>query len=138
MKVIQLRDYGRRTRVHAQQVHDQIAKALNASRRVRLDFADVESVGARFLDSSLWALVARHGAAVLRSIVFTHCSQGSGRASPRRQSRSFCLKSDGKDEGVRPQAVAAGRAEPLAARRAAAQATKAHQPRARSTTYDIV
>lgn len=76
MEVIQLRDYGRRLRssVHAQQVHDQIAKALKASTRVRLDFADVESVGAAFLDKSLGALVARHGATVLRSIVFAHCS----------------------------------------------------------------
>jgi len=76
VKVIQLRDYGRRVRagVHAQQVHDQITKALKASSRVRLDFADVESVGATFLDRSLGALVARHGAAVLRSIVFAHCS----------------------------------------------------------------
>ena len=74
MKVIQLRDYGRRVRagVHGQQVHDQIAKALKASSRVRLDFADVESVGARFLDSSLGVLVARHGATGLRSIVFAH------------------------------------------------------------------
>src|SRR5207245_9750107 len=76
VKVIQLRDYGRRVRagVHEQQVHDQIAKALKASSRVRLDFADVESVGATFLDTSLGALVARHGATGLRSIVFTHCS----------------------------------------------------------------
>ena len=74
MEVIQLRDYGRRTRVHAQQVHDQIAKALKASSRVHLDFADVESIGATFLDRSLGALVARHGATVLRSIVFAHCS----------------------------------------------------------------
>ena len=72
MKVIELRDYGRRTRVHAQQVHDQIAKALKASSCVRLDFADVESIGATFLDRSLGALVARHGATVLRSIVFAH------------------------------------------------------------------
>ena len=76
MKVIQLRDYGRRVRAggHAQQVHDQITNALKASSRVRLDFADVESVGATFLDRSLGALVARHGATVLRSIVFAHCS----------------------------------------------------------------
>ena len=71
--VIQLRDYGRRTRVDAQQVHDQIAQALKASRRVRLDFADVESIGATFLDRTLGALVARHGPTVLRSIVFAHC-----------------------------------------------------------------
>jgi hypothetical protein len=76
VEVIQLRDYGPRVRagVHGQQIHDQIAKALKASSRVRLDFADVESVGATFLDSSLGALVARHGATVLRSIVFAHCS----------------------------------------------------------------
>ena len=74
MEVIQLRDYGRRTGVHAQQIHDQIAKALKASGRVGLDFADVESIGATFLDRSLGALVARHGATVLRSIVFSHCS----------------------------------------------------------------
>lgn len=77
MEVIHLRDYGRRVRagVHAQQVHDQIAKALKASSRVRLDFVDVESVGATFLDRSLGALFARHGARrVLRSIVFVHCS----------------------------------------------------------------
>ncbi len=55
MEVIHLRDYGRRVRAgaHAQQVHDQIAKALKASSRVRLDFADIESVGATFLDRSL-------------------------------------------------------------------------------------
>jgi hypothetical protein len=76
VEIIQLRDYGRRARagVHAQQVHDLIATALKASSLVRLDFADVESVGATFLDSSLGALVARHGATVLRSIVFAHCS----------------------------------------------------------------
>jgi hypothetical protein len=76
VEVIQLRDYGRRVRAgaHGQQVHDRIANALKASRRVRLDFADVESVGATFLDSSLEALVARHGATVLRSMVFAHCS----------------------------------------------------------------
>ena len=74
MEVIQLRDCGRRVRagVHGQQVHDQIVKPLKASSRVRLDFADVESVGARFLDSSLGVLVARHGATGLRSIVFAH------------------------------------------------------------------
>jgi hypothetical protein len=71
-------DYGRRmlTGVHAQQVHDQIAQALKASSRVCLDFADVEAVGATFLDRSLGALVARHGAAVLQSLVFAHCSSG--------------------------------------------------------------
>lgn len=76
VKVIRMSDYGRRmlTGVHAQQVHDQIAQALKASSRVRLDFADVESVGATFLDRSLGALVARHGAAVLQSLVFAHCS----------------------------------------------------------------
>ena len=76
MKVIRMRDYGRRVRagVHAQQVHDQIAQALKASGRVRLDFAEVESVGATFLDRSLGALVAWHGATVLRSLVFAHCS----------------------------------------------------------------
>ena len=76
MELIQLRDYGRRMRtgVHAQQVHDQIAKALKASGRVRLDFADVKSIGASFRDRSLGAFVARHGATVLRSIVFAHCS----------------------------------------------------------------
>jgi STAS-like domain of unknown function (DUF4325) len=47
---------------------------LKASSRVRLDFADVESIGATFLDRSLGALVARHGATVLRSIVFAHCT----------------------------------------------------------------
>ena len=76
MKVIQMRDYGRRMRTgsHAEQVHDQIAKALKTPSRVRLEFADVESVGATFLDRSLGALVAWHGATVLRSIVFAHCS----------------------------------------------------------------
>src|SRR5215471_12808844 len=75
MKVIRMRDYGPRLRagVHAQQVHDQVAKALKASSRVRLDFADVESIGATFLDRTLGVLVARHGASVLRSIVFAHC-----------------------------------------------------------------
>ena len=87
MEVIQLRDYGRRTGVHAQQIHDQIAKALKASGRVRLDFADVESIGATFLDRSLGALVARHGATVLRSIVFSHCSPRSRRASSRRSAK---------------------------------------------------
>ncbi len=71
-----MRDYGSRVRagVHAQQVHDRIADALKASGRVRLDFTDVESVGATFLDRSLGALVARHGATVLRSLVFAHCT----------------------------------------------------------------
>ncbi|PYM92372.1 MAG: hypothetical protein DME08_20885 [Candidatus Rokuibacteriota bacterium] len=83
MEVIQLRDHGRRVRAgaHAQQVHDQIAKALKASSRVRLDFADVESVGATFLDSSLWALVARHAATVLRRLCSRTAVQGSRRAS---------------------------------------------------------
>ena len=63
-----------RTAVHAQQVHDQIAKALKASSRVCLDFADIESVGETFLDRSLGALVAWHGATVFRSLVFAHCS----------------------------------------------------------------
>jgi uncharacterized protein DUF4325 len=79
VQVIQMRDYGRRVRaagIHAQQVHDQIAQALNNSRRIRLDFANVESVGASFLDRSLGALVAWRGATVLRSIVFAHCSAG--------------------------------------------------------------
>jgi STAS-like domain of unknown function (DUF4325) len=71
-----MRDYGRRVRagVHAQQVHDEIAQALKASGCVRLDFTDVDSVGATFLDRSLGALVAWHGATVLHSIVFAHCS----------------------------------------------------------------
>ena len=104
MKVIQLRDYGRRVRagVHGQQVHDQIAKALKASSRVRLDFADVESVGAPFLDTSLGALVARHGATVLRSIVFTHCStrieasivKALSQAAPLRGSLNFSVLRD--------------------------------------------
>jgi len=76
MKVIRMRDYGPRVRagVHAQHVHDQIVRALKASSRVRLDFADVESVGQTFLDRSLGVLVARHGATVFRSLVFAHCS----------------------------------------------------------------
>jgi len=74
MEVIHLRDYGRQTGVHGQRVHDQIAKALKASGRVSLDFADVNSIGATFLDRSLGALVARHGATVLGSIVFSHCN----------------------------------------------------------------
>lgn len=77
MNVIRLRDYGRRVRagVYAQQAHDQIVTALKLSGHVRLDFTDVESVGATFLDRSLGTLVARHGATILRSIVFAHCSQ---------------------------------------------------------------
>lgn len=76
MTAIRLRDYGRRVRAgtHAQHAHDRIVDALKASGRVRLDFADVESVGATFLDRSLGTLVARHGVAILESIVFTHCS----------------------------------------------------------------
>ncbi|MGH7311172.1 MAG: STAS-like domain-containing protein [Candidatus Rokuibacteriota bacterium] len=76
MTVIAMRDHGRRVRAgtHAQQVRDQISDALKESHQVRLDFADVESVGATFLDSTLGILVARDGVAVLRSIVFVHCS----------------------------------------------------------------
>jgi hypothetical protein len=76
MTVIRMRDYGPRVRsgVHAQQVHDQITKAVKASSHVRLDFTDVLSVGETFLDRSLGALVAWHGAAVLRLLVFAHCS----------------------------------------------------------------
>ena len=76
MTVIRIRDYGPRmwTAIHAQQVHDQIAHALKASSRVCLDFAEVEFVGETFLDRCLGGLVARHGATVLQSIVFTHCS----------------------------------------------------------------
>ena len=75
-KVIELRAYGRRMRAgaHAQRVHDEIAKVLKDCGRVRLDFTDVESVGPTFVDTSLGALVALHGATVLRSIVFAHCS----------------------------------------------------------------
>ena len=72
-----MRDYGprMRTAVHEQQqVHDRIAQALKASSRVRLDFTDIESVGETFLDRSLGALVAWHGATVFRSLVFAHCS----------------------------------------------------------------
>ena len=74
--VIELRAYGRRMRagVHAQRVHDEIAKVLKDCGRVRLDFTDVESVGATFVDTSLGALVALHGATIFRSIVFAHCS----------------------------------------------------------------
>jgi hypothetical protein len=77
VQVIQMRDYRRRVRaagIHAEQVHDQIVQALKNARRVRLDFANVESVGASFLDRSLGALVVWRGATVLRSIVFVHCS----------------------------------------------------------------
>src|SRR5207253_3503131 len=63
-----------RTAVHAQQVHDQIAQALKASSRVRLDFTDIESVGETFLDRSLGALVAWDGATVFRSLLFAYCS----------------------------------------------------------------
>jgi STAS-like domain of unknown function (DUF4325) len=86
--VIRMRDYGprMRTAVHAQQVHDQIAQALKASSRVRLDFAEVESVGETFLDRCLGALVAWHGTTVLQSLVFAHCSPSVaasiGRALP--------------------------------------------------------
>lgn len=75
--VVRMREYGRRVRagLHAQQVHDRIAQGLKDSGRVRLDFADVESVGATFLDRSLGTLVARHGSAVLRSIAFAHCTE---------------------------------------------------------------
>jgi len=82
-------DYGRRMRksVQAQVVHDRIAQALKGSDRVCLDFADVESIGATFLDRSLGALVAWHGATVLKSLVFEHCSRSValsiGRALPR-------------------------------------------------------
>ena len=70
-----MRDYGRRMRagIQAQQVHDEIAKALKDSSRVHLDFADVESVGPTFLDTSLGALVALHGVTIFRSIVFANC-----------------------------------------------------------------
>ncbi len=77
MKIIRLRDYGRRVRagVYAQQAHDEIVQGLKDSGSVRLDFADVESVGATFLDRSLGTLVARHGSTILQSIVFAHCSR---------------------------------------------------------------
>jgi len=73
-----MRDYGCRVRAgtHAQRIHDRIAQALKASDRIRLDFTDVESVGATFLDRSLGALVAWHGTSVLRSLVFAHCTPG--------------------------------------------------------------
>jgi len=76
VKVIWMRDHGRHVRAgtRAQQVRDQITDALKCSGRVQLDFADVESVGATFLDSTLGVLVARNGVDVLRSIVFAHCS----------------------------------------------------------------
>jgi len=89
MKVIRMADYGRRMRksVHAQVVHDRIAEALKGSNRVCLDFADVESIGATFLDRSLGALVAWHGATILQSLVFEHCSRSValsiGKALPR-------------------------------------------------------
>jgi len=75
-KVIWMRDHGRHVRAgtRAREVRDQITEALKDSGRVCLDFADVESVGATFLDSTLGILVARDGADVLRSIVFVHCS----------------------------------------------------------------
>jgi hypothetical protein len=71
-----MRDHGRRVRAgtQAKRVREQITDALKGSGRVRLDFADVESVGATFLDSTLGVLVARDGVEVLRSIVFVHCS----------------------------------------------------------------
>ncbi len=58
-----MRNYGPRVRagVHAQQVHDQIARVLKASSRVRLDFTDVESVGQTFLDRSLGVLLFMRG-----------------------------------------------------------------------------
>jgi len=76
-KVIRMADYGRRMRksVHAQVVHDRIAQALKGSQRVCLDFADVESIGATFLDRSLGALVAWHGATILQLLEFEHCSR---------------------------------------------------------------
>jgi hypothetical protein len=75
-KVIWMRDHGRHVRAgtRAQQVRDEITEALKHAGRVRLDFADVESVGATFLDSTLGVLVARNGMDILRSIVFVHCS----------------------------------------------------------------
>src|SRR5437867_10100045 len=76
-KVIRMADYGRRMRksVHAQVVHDRIAQALKGSQRVCLDFADVESIGATFLDRSFGALVAWHGATILQLLEFEHCSR---------------------------------------------------------------
>jgi len=73
--VIRMRDFGPRMRtgIRAQQVHDRISHALRTSSHVRLDFADVESVGETFLDRSLGALVARHGSTILESLVFAHC-----------------------------------------------------------------
>jgi hypothetical protein len=61
-----MRNYGPRVGagVHAQHGHDQIAQVLKTSSRVRLDFTDVESVAETFLDRSLGALVAWHGATV--------------------------------------------------------------------------
>jgi cell division GTPase FtsZ len=71
-----MRNHGRHVRAgtRAQLVRDEITEALKDAGQVRLDFADVESVGATFLDSTLGVLVARNGAEVLRSIVFVHCS----------------------------------------------------------------
>ncbi|PYN95174.1 MAG: hypothetical protein DMD91_25685 [Candidatus Rokuibacteriota bacterium] len=88
-QVIRMRDYGSQMRmgIHAQQVHDRIAQALKASQRVLLDFTGVEFVGETFLDRSLGALVAWHGATVLQSLVFTHCNPrvaaSIGKALPR-------------------------------------------------------
>src|SRR5438034_4184303 len=52
----------------------------------QFDFADIESVGETFLDRSLGALLAWHGATVLRPPVFAHCSPSvaarSGKAFP--------------------------------------------------------
>jgi len=66
MKIIRMRDYGPRVRagVHAQQFHDQIARALKTSSRVRLDFTDVESVGQTF---SIEALASSSRGTVRRS-----------------------------------------------------------------------
>ncbi len=94
-KVIRMADYGRRMRksVHAQVVHDRIAQALKGSQRVCLDFADVESIGATFLDRSLGALVAWHGATILQLLEFEHCSRSvalnrSGSRAPRHGRRA--------------------------------------------------
>ncbi len=48
---------------------------MKGSQRVCLDFADVESIGATFLDRSLGALVAWHGATILQLLEFEHCSR---------------------------------------------------------------
>src|SRR5262249_24824248 len=107
MKVIRMADYGRRMRksVQAQVVHDRIAQALKGSNRVCLDFADVESIGATFLDRSLGALVAWHGATILKSLVFEHCSRSValsiGKALPRTGSIRSVL-----DVGGAPAALA--------------------------------